>query len=298
MDDHYVEALGIVERDLYARHPCVLTDGDLPQLTGAARRLVAITLTWWRGEMEAGRARLRAALGPLSIEYLAELPPEDLERALEALVERWMVAPAGPIAPWTAIGLLFGALLDNDRSAAAAALEGLAPGLLARLRRRMEGATRGEQAGAEALSAAMAAGAAVVLDERSRGEVVPDVAAAIAERIEAEAVAGALPPGWTRTRDGLDVPAEPEQLATMPPGEHEADLLAALDAEREEHQLVERLRAAGLTAAELALALRLASGEAESIAEAARLLGRSESTAWNQARAIRRKLGAKKVRST
>ncbi|MEB2346928.1 MAG: hypothetical protein OZ948_19620 [Deltaproteobacteria bacterium] len=297
MDDRYREALGIVERDLYARVPCVLTDDDLPQLTGHARRLVAVVMTWWRGEMEAGRARLLATLGPRSIEYLGELPPEDRERALEALVERWMVAPAGPIAPWAAIGLLFGALLDSDRRAAGAALEGLAPGLLARLRRRLEGATRSEQAGAEALSAAMAAGAAVVLDERSRGEVVPDVAAAIAERIEAEAVAGALPPGWTRTRDGLDVATEPEQIATLPAGADEADLLAALDSEREEHQLVERLRAAGLTEAELALALRLASGEAESLAEAARLLGRGDSTARNQARAIRDKLRPKTIRS-
>jgi len=295
-DEHYVEALEIVERDLYAAHPCALASDELPQLSGYARRLVALALTSWEADLEAGRDRLLDALGPESIGFLRELPPDERDRALHALFEHFVVAPAGPIVPWSLLSLLFGALLDHDRSAAEEALESAAPRLLIRLRRRLGGVTRAEQEGGEALSAALSAVAAVVLDERSRTEVVPDVAAVLVERLETEAVAGVLPPGWTRTRDGVDVPAEPEQIATLPAGEGEADLLAALDAEREDRQLVERLRAKGLTDAELALALCVARGEAETLAEAARLLGRAESTARNQALAIRTKLREKKIR--
>lgn len=294
VDAAYIEALEIVERDLYSQHPCVLASDDLPQLRGHARRLVAVVVTWWAAELGLRRTRVIDALGPETLGALREFAPDERERAVHALFERLVLGPAGPIVPWAGMARLFGALLDDDRRTALDAVESVAPGLVGRLQARLRGATRAEREGsAEAGDATLAAGAAVVLGAR-RSEVVPDVAATLRERLEAEAVAGMLAPGWTRTRDARDVPTAPEVIDAEPAGE--GDLLAVLDREREDRQIVERLRAAGLTPAELELATLLAQGDAESLAEAARLLGRAESTARNQARAIRRKLDPRKIR--
>lgn len=207
----FLNALDSVERDIYALRPSVLADDELPELSGAVRRVVALTLTWWDGELKAHADHLLREIGPETAGFLAERTPEELKDAVHALFEARVLKPAGPIEAWARIARLFGSMLDGDRRAVVMALETVAPDLLGRLLRRLRGAVRSEGSGREAMDAQIAGAWAAIIGAVEDGNpIVPDVAAAFAARVEAEAADELLPPGYTRGRNRLNRPIEEE----------------------------------------------------------------------------------------